>query len=244
MDRREHLKLLLSGSLGAGAGLFMTGASDVSAKDLETSKKIIADSKNQEGYGRTEAEKKRDAKLFAEESFFTEHEMKTVAVLSDIIIPADDVSGSATDAGVPEFIDFMMKDLPYMQVPTRGGIMWIDNQCRKRFGKVFIKCSSKQQMELVDLIAWPDKAKPDMEYGVNFFNRMRNLVSTGFYTSKMGIEDLGYKGNQANAWDGVPENVLKKHGLSYDKKTLDECVRNEERGLVAEWDKDGNLLRP
>ena len=222
----------------------MTGASEVSAKDLETSKKIIADNQPQGGYGRTEAEKERDAEIFAADHFFTEHEMKTVAVLSDIIIPADEVSGSATDAGVPEFIEFMMKDLPYMQVPTRGGLMWLDNQSRKKFGKVFIACPSKQQMELIDLIAWPDDADPEMEYGVNFFNRMRNLVSTGFYTSEMGIKDLGYMGNQANAWDGVPENVLKKHGLSYDKKTLDECVRNEERGLLAEWDEDGNLIRP
>jgi len=238
MDRREHLRLLVSGSFGAG--FFLNEHAEISKEDIETSKKIIRE--NGGGYGRTDAEIKRDERLHAA-SFFTEHELKTVAVLSDIIIPADDVSGSATDAGVPEFMEFIMKDMPYLQTPTRGGIMWLDNESKKRFGKVFINTSSKQQLELVDDIAYPDDAKPEMEYGVNFFNRMRNLTATGFFTTEMGIKDMGYKGNQANIWDGVPENVLKKHGISYDKKTLEECVRNSERGIVAKWDDDMNLIR-
>jgi hypothetical protein len=140
-------------------------------------------------------------------------------------------------------MEFIMKDMPYLQTPTRGGIMWLDNESKKRFGKVFINASSKQQLELVDDIAYPDNAKPDMEYGVNFFNRMRNLTATGFFTTEMGIKDMDYKGNQANIWDGVPENVLKKHGMSYDKKTLEECVQNSERGIVAKWDDNMNLIR-
>lgn len=237
MDRREHLKLLLTGTLGSG--LFL--GSSISEEDLETSKKIIQ--QNGGGYGRTEAEQKRDERLYSE-SFFSEHELATVAVLSDIIIPADEVSGSATEAEVPAFIEFMMKDLPYMQVPTRGGLMWLDNQCKKRFNNLFIDCSSSQQIEIIDEIAYPDKAKPEMEYGVRFFNRMRNLVATGFFTTEKGIKDMGYQGNRANQWDGVPKEVLNKHGLSYDQKTLKECVQNNERGIVAEWDKNGNLIRP
>lgn len=239
MDRREHLRLLISGSFGAG--IFLNETSEISQKDIETSEQIIRENDGG-GYGRTDAEIKRDERLHAQ-SFFTEHEMKTVAVLSDIIIPADDVSGSATDAGVPEFMEFIMKDMPYLQTPTRGGIMWLDNESKKRFGKVFINASKKQQIELVDDIAYPEDAKPEMEYGVRFFNRMRNLTATGFFTSEMGIKDMGYKGNQANAWDGVPEEVLKKHGMSYDKKILEECVRNSERGIVAKWDDDMNLIR-
>jgi hypothetical protein len=238
MDRREHLRLLISGSFGAG--FFLNEASEISQKDIETSEKIIRE--NGGGYGRTDAEVQRDKRLHAE-SFFTEHELKTVAVLADIIIPADDVSGSATDAGVPEFMEFIMKDMPYMQTPARGGIMWLDNESKKRFGKVFINASKKQQLQIVDDIAYPDDAKPEMEYGVRFFNRMRNLTSTGFFTSEIGIKDMGYKGNQANAWDGVPENVLKKHGMSYEKKILEECVRDSERGIVAKWDDDMNLIR-
>lgn len=233
MNRREHLKLLLAGSIGTG--LFITSCSE---EDLETSKKIIADG----SYGRTEEEKIRDERLHAE-NFFTDHERETVAILSDIIIPADESSGSATDAGVPDFIEFMMKDIPSMQVPTRGGLMWLDNQCRQRFGNNFVDCSEAEQIEIVDEIAYPDEAKPELQYGVRFFNRMRNLTSTGFFTSQTGIEDLGYQGNRTNLWDGVPNNVLEKHGLSYDQKTLDECLKPEERNKIAEWDEKGNLIR-
>ncbi|MEX0904235.1 MAG: gluconate 2-dehydrogenase subunit 3 family protein [Balneolaceae bacterium] len=235
MNRREHLKLLLAGSIGTG--LLMT--TSCSEEDIETSKRIIADG----SYGRTEEEHLHNEKLHSA-TFFTESEMAAVAVLADIIIPADETSGSATDAGVPDFIEFMMKDMPYMQIPTRGGLMWLDNQCRQRYGNSFVDCSSSEQLELIDEIAYPDEAKPEREYGVRFFNRMRNLTSTGFFTSQIGIEDLGYQGNRTNLWDGVPDEVLEKHGLAYDQKTLDECLQPEERNEVAEWDDDGNLIRP
>lgn len=234
MNRREHLKLLLAGSVGAG--LFLT--TSCTEEDMETSRKIISDG----SYGRTEKEALRDEKLHGE-TFFTEAERKSVEVLSDIIIPADDISGSATEAGVPDFIEFMMKDIPSMQVPTRGGLMWLDNQCRQRYGNSFVDCSAAEQKEIIDEIAYPDEAKPEMQYGVRFFNRMRDLTSTGFFTSQMGVEDLGYQGNRTNLWDGVPDEVLEKYGLSYDQKTLDECLRPEERHLVAEWDDNGNLIR-
>jgi len=238
MDRREYLRLMISGSLGAG--FFLNKASEISQNDHETSQKIISEDGG--GYGRTEAEIERDNRLHAE-SFFTEHELKTVAVLADIIIPADDVSGSATDAGVPEFMEFIMKDMPNLQIPTRGGIMWLDNESRKSFGKNFIYIRSKQQIELIDDIAFPDDARPEMEFGVRFFNRMRNLTATGFFTSEMGTKDLDYQGNKPNVWDGVPESVLQYHGMSYDKKTLDECLRYSERGTVAKWDENMNLIR-
>lgn len=233
MDRREHLKLLFAGSIGTG--LLMTSCTE---EDLETSRQIIANG----SYGRTEEEQLRDERLHSD-TFFTDHERNTVEVLADIIIPADETSGSATDAGVPDFIEFMMKDIPSMQVPTRGGLMWLDNQCRQRYENAFVDCSSSEQRELIDDIAYPDEAREEMQYGVRFFNRMRNLTATGFFTSRMGIEDLGYQGNRTNIWDGVPREVLDKHGLSYDQKTLDECVKPEERDRVAEWDEDGNLIR-
>ncbi|MEX0722071.1 MAG: gluconate 2-dehydrogenase subunit 3 family protein [Balneolaceae bacterium] len=234
MDRREHLKLLITGSIGAG---FLIPPS-FSEEDLETSKKIIQDTL----YGRTEAERQRDEQLHSE-TFFTEHEQKTVEVLCDIIIPADEDSGSATDVGVPEFIEFMMKDAPYMQVPTRGGLMWLDNQSKKRFNKVFIESSSSDQHKLIDEIAYPEEAEPEMEYGVRFFNHMRNLTATGFFTTKEGIQYLDYRGNHSNLWDGVPRKTLEKHGLSYDQKTLNETLKAEEYRKVAEWDDEGNLIR-
>jgi hypothetical protein len=165
--------------------------------------------------GRTKEEAARDAQL-QKEKFFTAHELKTVSVLSDIILPADAQSGSATQAGVPAFIEFMMKDQPTYQTPMRGGLMWLDSQAKKRFEKKFVNCTSTQQLEIVDDIAYPEDVKPDMRQGVAFFNLMRNFVVTGFYTSQMGIKDLGYMGNTPNVWQGVPEDVLKQYGLSYD----------------------------
>ncbi|MEX2602032.1 MAG: gluconate 2-dehydrogenase subunit 3 family protein [Balneolaceae bacterium] len=232
MDRREHLKLLFAGSLGAGF-FFTRGCTD---EDLATSEQIIA----QNGYGRTPDEAKRDEELRSE-TFFSDAEREMVEILSDIIIPADDVSGSATDAGVPDFIEFMMKDMPSLQVPTRGGLMWLNNRALSLFDKAFASCTPDERLELIDEIAWPDDAEPNAMYGVRFFNRMRDLVATGFFTSQIGVEDIGYQGNTPGFWDGVPDEVLRKHGFRYDQKTVEECIKQEERGIIAEWDEEGNL---
>ncbi|MBD2704253.1 gluconate 2-dehydrogenase subunit 3 family protein [Spirosoma sp. BT702] len=171
--------------------------------------------------GRQKFEAERDAKLHAEK-FFTPHELQTVTVLSDIIIPADERSGSASQAGVPAFIEFMMKDQPRNQTPMRGGIRWLDNTCVKRYGKQFVLCTKAQQIELVEQIAYPGKAKPDMTQGAAFFSMMRNMTASGFYTSQMGVKDLGYVGNVPNQWDGVPADVLKQYGLAYEERELNQ----------------------
>ena len=158
------------------------------------------------------------------ETFFTTHEMATIAVLSDIIIPKDAISGSATEAGVPDFIEFIVKDMPQHQTPMRGGLRWLDMECFERFQKSFKDCDAKQQIEMVDEIAYPEKAKPEMKRGVAFFNLIRNLTASGFYTSQIGVKDLGYAGNTPNQWNGVPDDVLKQYGLSYSEKELKECI--------------------
>ncbi len=237
MNRREHLKLLLAGSAGAGLFLSTTGCS---TEDIEESERIIAE--NSGNYGRTEVEMAYNERLKSE-TFFTTSEHQMVEMLSDIIIPVDDISGGATEAGVADFIEFMMKDIPSYQIPVRGGLMWLDNECRKRFNKPFLECTSTERTQMIDEIAWPEQAVEEMGYGVRFFNLMRNLVSTGFFTSQMGIRDLGYAGNSPGFWDGVPDEVLAAHGLSYDKKTLDECLQVDERNKLAEWDESGNLIR-
>lgn len=187
------------------------------------------------GYGRTPEELARDQRLMGE-TFFNEHEMATIAVLADLIIPADETSGSATDAGVPEFIEFIVKDMPYHQTPLRGGLMWLDHESNKRFDLDFIKCAEDQQKAILDDIAYPDEVKPQFEHGARFFSRIRNLVATGFFTSKMGIDDLGYMGNVPNVWDGVPRDVLEKHGMEYDEKILSQSIKPEERNEIANWD--------
>jgi len=233
MDRRETIKSVLIGSLSGG---LLLSACNTEAKDKQ---------KNQDSpvglYGRTEKEKAYDAKVMAE-SFFNEHEMATLAVLCDLILPATTSAGSATDAEVPAFIAFIVKDIPQHQLPLRGGMMWLDHRSGKLFNEVFLTCSEEQKKQLLDEIAWPNKSTPELEPGINFFNRMRNLVMTGYYTTKMGLDDLGYKGNVPTVWDGVPQDVLNKHGLSYDPEWLAKCVDQEKRGIVAKWDEQGNLI--
>ena len=213
MDRRKYLKTLAVGSLGAGALL-----------SCEPGTKETAEAPMKFTIDRTKEELIREEKLLSE-TFFDVHEMKTISILSDIIIPKDGISGSATDAGVPAFIEFIVKDMPHHQTPMRGGLKWLDIQCLKRFNADFASCTGPQQIEMIDEIAYPDKAKPEMKQGVAFFNKMRDLTACGFFTSEIGIKDLGYAGNKPNQWDGVPQDVLAKYGLKYDERTLAESVK-------------------
>lgn len=215
MDRRKYLKTLAVST--AGAGLLFQACKPEEKKELvEAPKGLTID--------RYAAEQVREQKLIAEK-FFDEHEMKTITVLSDIIIPKDEVSGSASEAGVPDFIEFIVKDKPEYQVPIRGGIKWLDIQSLKRFNADFVSCSSQQQIEIIDDIAYPEQAKPEMRQGVAFFNTMRDLTACGFFTSQIGIKDLGYVGNRPNQWDGVPQEVLDQYGLKYDDRTLEISVK-------------------
>ncbi|MGH9387468.1 MAG: gluconate 2-dehydrogenase subunit 3 family protein [Vicinamibacterales bacterium] len=146
--------------------------------------------------------------------FFTAGEYWLVQVLADIVIPKDERSGSATDAGVPEFMDFMMIDQPVRQVAMRGGLAWLDVECQKRFDKTFLDCSDANRTAVLDDIAWPTRAKPEMAHGVAFFNSFRDLTAAGFWTTRMGIDDLQYMGNRSVArWNGCPEEALRKLGV-------------------------------
>jgi len=204
MNRRESLKALGITSLSAG---LLLDACKTKGKD----EKLIATDKDADT-DRQAGEAEKVEKLNSE-VFFTPHEMATITFLGDIIIPKDDRSGSASDAKVPEFIEFIVKDMPDHQLPMRGGLRWLDMQCLKRYGNAFKDSTSQQQLELVNEIAYPAKAKPEMQPGVAFFDRMRSLTASGFFTSKIGIEDLGYVGNRPNKWEGVPADVIKQYGL-------------------------------
>ena len=150
-------------------------------------------------------------------TFFTPHEWESVSVLVDLVIPRDERSGSATDAGVPEFMDFMMNDRPDGQIPMRGGLAWLDNECYERSGKTFVQCSESERSAVLNDIAWPKKAKPEMSQGVAFFNMFRDLTASGFWSSKIGIADLDYRGNEfVREWTGCPEPALRKLGVQYE----------------------------
>ena len=150
-----------------------------------------------------------------EPTFFTAHEYDTVEMLVDILLPRDARSGSATDAGVPQFMDFLMTDQPERQLAMRGGLAWLDAECHERFDKHFLDCDASERVALLDVIAYPDRAGPELSHGVEFMNRFRDLTATGFFSSKMGVEDLEYVGNEfVPEWTGCPDDALKKLGLA------------------------------
>jgi hypothetical protein len=227
MKRRDSLKYMLVGTI-AGA----TVTSTTSCKtEIDDAKGVVKDN-TKNLYGRTPSEIEHDDKVNLE-TYFNEHEMLTIATLCDIILPATPSAGSATEAKVPDFIEFIVKDLPGNKLPFRGGLMWLDTEANQRFEKRFIDCTPEQEIEIIDDIAYPD---PDGE------NQIRNLTMTGYYTTKMGFEDLGVTSNFANVWDGVPEEVLANHDVDYDPEWLAKCVDQSKRNDIAEWDEEGNLL--
>jgi len=216
MDRRDLLKALSLSPLATG--LLFAGMDTAEAKELEQSLNESfpqPDKKYEFANGRTPEEQKRDEELM-KQKFFTDRELKLISVLVDIIIPKDEKSGSASEAGVPAFIEFIAKDMPYIKIPLRGGLNWMDVQCLKMFNKKFLDCLESEQLQLIDKIAYPEKAETGMKPGVSFFSLLRNLTASGYFSSEIGIKYLGYKGNVPNKWDGVPQEVLNKFGLSYD----------------------------
>ncbi|MGW8123837.1 gluconate 2-dehydrogenase subunit 3 family protein [Roseivirga echinicomitans] len=232
MDRRESLKSLLVGSVAGG--LLVTGCAPSTTVEIPEKPQLP-------GYGRNEREKEHDAKVLSE-TFFNEHELETIAVLCDIILPANAEFGSATDAGVPEFIEFIVKDMPNNQLPLRGGLAWLDSHSNKLYGMEFKKLNAEQHKAICDSIAYPGKTAPELKHGEKFFTNMRNLTMTGYFTSEIGVKDLGYKGNVPGVWDGIPEDVLKQQGLAYEEEWLAKCVDQTKRSDIATWDDNGNLL--
>jgi gluconate 2-dehydrogenase gamma chain len=167
--------------------------------------------------------------------FFNPQEWKTVRILVDMIIPKDERSGSATDAGVPEFMDYLMNDPTDIdlqrerrQTAMRGGLAWINSVSERRFGHGFAEATEAERIAILDEIAYSKDEQEDeaemreprdlrvmVKHGPSFFNSFRDLTASGFWSSKMGVEDLGYVGNRFVAeWKGAPPEVLAKLGLS------------------------------
>ena len=216
INRRALLKLISSAPVAAGFAW--------------------TDAEAREAYAQAQAARTTAQRTF-KPKFFTAREYATVRLLVDLIIPKDDRSGSATDAGVPEFMDFMMIEQPARQVAMRGGFAWLDVECQERFDKTFLDCSEAQRTAVLDDIAWPtrpdpaavassslaeakgegrpQRARPEHSHGTAFFTSFRDLTASGFWTTRIGIDDLQYLGNVGVAeWKGCPEEVVKKLGLT------------------------------
>ena len=191
MNRRETVKVL-----AAGVGFWVTPL------QVQRAAAFVA--------------KARSAGRGYEPKFFTPHEWETVRVLVDLVIPRDGRSGSATDAGVPEFMDFVLTDEPGRRTAMRGGLAWLDHECDDRYGKTFVACADAERAAVLDDIAWPKRGKSALAPGVAFFNGFRDLTASGFWSSKMGVQDLRYMGNVVvPEWKGCPDEQLKKLGVKY-----------------------------
>lgn len=239
MDRRKSLQTIILGGAAAGSGIVFNsckteGGENISDAITESSEKY---------FGRTPKELERIEKLNAEQ-LFNEHEMDTIAALSVVILPPKEPHGGPIEAEVPELIEFMGKDIPEMQMTLLGGLMWLNHKSNTEYGTEFKSATLEQQKEICDQICWHDTeiSLDDQALEIQFFALMRNLTVTGYYTSKVGIADLGYKGNQPNVWDGVPQDVLDQHGVAYDPEWVAKCVDQSKRNIIAEWDDEGNLL--
>ena len=241
MDRRKSLKTLLAGTVGAVvAGTAVSGCNttaDPNAAKIDAAPK---------GYGlRTPTEIAHDRRI-ANESFFVEDELTTLGILGNIIAPGNgDDDPAATETGLTEFLEFMALDQPDQhQTKLRGGLAWINSESQRRFGAPFREITEPQRLEIVEDIAYPEEAKDTpMEFGATFFDHLRYMTVTCYFTSQKGMmRSLGYMGNQPNVWDGVPQEVLDKHGMAYDPKYLPMYVNQDLRGEIARWDEDKNLL--
>lgn len=218
MDRRGALKAMAAAAAVPVLGTFDVGEEQMLRAREAAETAVLAEMQTGAQYA---------------PKFFTRHEYQTVRVLVDYIIPRDERSGSATDAGAPQYMDFVLSDQTpppgppnptprfYVaptpaQINVRGGLAWLDNECAHRFGagKTFVTSTDAQRRQVLDDIAWPAKAKPGMSHGVTFFNRIRDMTAAGFFSSKMGVQDLRYMGNMPMAkWEGCPPAVLAKLGL-------------------------------
>ena len=144
---------------------------------------------------------------------------QTTQALCDLIIPADEHSPAASAVGVVDFIDEWIS-APYPQqradreivVP---GLRWMDDESRARFGLGFAAISDAQRAQIADDICSASKAKPAFADAARFFAKFRDLTAGGFYTTPVGMKDIGYTGNvPLEKFEGPPLAALKKAGLA------------------------------
>lgn len=237
MDRRKSIQTIV---LGAGASALAFHGCRTEGDKMPEEAVVKSDDKY---FGRTPEELEAITKIKAEK-LFNDHEMETIAALSTVILPPKQPHGGPIEAEVPAFVEYMGKDNPELQTALLGGLMWLDHKSNTEFGTEFKSAALDQKKQILDTICFHDTEKPldDQALEIQFFYLMRGLTMTGYYTSKVGIEDLGYKGNMPNVWDGVPQDVLEQHGVAYDPAWIAKCIDQSTRGTIATWDEKGNLL--
>ena len=231
MDRRESIKAMMLGSFGTG--LLLQSCVDTTSQQLQ-------DKIWKYQYGRTPNEAAHDQKLLGQQ-FFDEKEMELITRLANLILPPHE-NGSIEQAEVPGFIEFIVKDISSLQKPLQTGLKWLEQESKKLYGNPFTDCSEVNQKSILDSIAYEIEDVEEQPQGVAFFSLIRDLVVTGYFTSAVGLKDLGYVGNSPNVWDGVPDQVLKEHDVAYDEAWLAKCIDQNTRNEIAKWDENGKLI--
>ena len=174
-----------------------------------------------EGPNQPARDTRQPARSAKKPGFFTVRERRTARVLADDIIPEDERSGSASEAGVVEFMDVNLSredTTPDTRVAWRGGFRWLDTESRRRFGVAYAAAAPAQRHLSLDDLAWPDRVPPAMAQGAAFFARFRDMTAAGFFSSAEGWRDLQYAGDtMVREWKGCPQPALDKLGVSYDR---------------------------
>ena len=208
MNRREALKTMALGTLGAGALLTGCKPGEEAGHAAHVHTRLPGNIEDP-----LRAAPGEEALRNWKRQYFDEHEFETIRQLVNHIIPADENSGSAEDANVPNFIDFIMTENKQDQTMMRGGLKWLDLTCTEDYGDLFVNLPQESQFAMMDRLAWPEKVAPEDKPGERFFNLVRNYTSTGFWSSKIGMQDIGYIGNVPHYWEGPPESELRRMGL-------------------------------
>jgi gluconate 2-dehydrogenase gamma chain len=154
------------------------------------------------------AQQKAAAKSDYHPKYFTAHEYQTLRRLADLIVPADEHSKGALDAGATEFIDYLSSQSKDLADIYTGGLAWLDIEMQRRYGAAFVDAKPVEQTAMLDLIAYRRNESPELAPGIRFFAWTRNMVVDAFYTSPVGVKDLGYMGNTAVSEFSVPAEAL------------------------------------
>lgn len=178
MKRRDALKAIVLGSATAGVG----------------EARSILRAVPRPGHAVHGSETSSTAAAAFSPKYFSRHEFAVISRLADLIIPRDTTPG-ALDAAVPEYIDLQVSKMPDVQTQISGGVQWLGRYCSEQFGKDFLECSPAQQTQVLDKLADAKRVPPGLEQARSFFVLVRSLTCDGFYSSKLGFQELGYKGN-------------------------------------------------
>lgn len=239
MDRRESLKNLLIGAAATSALFTAAGCEPTTEATVSTT----ALPQHPFDGTRTEWELQRDARMQAVPAF-NDGERQLLDLLADHILPEDEQGPAASKTGTTAFIEFMANDYPDFKMPLRAGLAWLSTESLERYqNNDYASLNADQQTAILDDIAYlPADPQEPLTAPVAFFDLLRKLVLTGYFTSKEGIKDIGYQGNAPNLWDGVPKEVLAKHDVDYDPEWLAKCIDHDTRDTIAEWDDEMNLI--